>query len=432
MRRNPGIFITLPPNVYSGMKKCNTLVFCSTLFFLLLSVSGLFGQRKHIDPAERELLSLEVVNYPCPGTATFTEDFEGGLPSGWTILDIDGNTPRPQTNLNPGWQIITDYLDTSNTAIASASWYTLPDSSDDWLIMSQMTLGQNTCFSWNAYGADPLYGEKYELRISTTTPDTAGFFAEPALVTVEAETGNETFRSVNLQDYAGQTVYLAFRHTTYNGFILVLDDFKTSENGAALDIGVDSLTTIEAMDSVVWQFSGAVRNYGTDTLDAFDLSYSIDGGPAKTEVFDTIIFPPNYGFFFLHDSLYLPDGPGTHTICIWSENPNLSPDQNLSNDTLCVNFTVSPFVAIDPMVELDRQFRVWPNPTQSLLYVDSELQGGEEWALTLLSLAGRELNTTSLQPGKPAILDMDRLPAGLYLLRIQGAGGTVFRKVLKQ
>ena len=248
MRRNPGKVLPLPPNSFSSMKISLLRLVSSALLLLTIFSSATFGQFFE--------------HYPCPGNATFSEDFESGFPTGWQVLDLDGFTPRTPTGLNPGWQLITDYKDSSNMVMASPSWYSLPDTSEDWLITDQITLGNETCVSWWAYAADPFFAESYELRISNTTADTAGFFAEPAVVTINAESGNRSYRSANLSDYAGQSVYLAFRQTSFDKFILVLDDLTTTEYTTMVDIGVDSMVPIEPIATVAYQFSGAVRNYG--------------------------------------------------------------------------------------------------------------------------------------------------------------------------
>lgn len=434
MRRNPGKVLPLPANSFSSMKNSYLRLFCSTLLLLTLSVSSLFGQRKHVDPdLQNQVPSpLAVENYPCPGTPTFTEDFELGLPAGWSVLDVDGLTPRSQTGLNPGWQVIQDYKDTANTAMASPSWYSLPDTSNDWLIMDQMTLGNQTCISWLGYSADGFFPESYELRISTTTNDTTGFLAEPVVMTVAAESGEKTYHSANLSDYAGQTVYLAFRQTSFNNFILVLDDIQTTEYATSLDAGVDSLTTITPQASVAWQFSGAVRNYGTDTITAFDLAYSIDNGPIMVEVFDSIILPPNHGFFFLHDSLFTSATTGTYDLCMWSENPNLSVDDDINNDSLCTTFTVTPFVGIEPALDFDEYFRVWPNPAGSTVKIDTRLPQPADWQLSLMSMEGREVFTSQMSPTGPTELDIAHLPAGMYVLKGTSAEGQWHRKIVKQ
>ena len=71
----------------------------------------------------------------------------------------------------------------------------------------------------------------------------------------------------------------------------------------------------------------------------------------------------------------------------------------------------------------DTPLRVWPNPTDDLLFV--ELRGAEIATVALYDLQGRVVETrhgTSLQGGT-ATVNMRNVPAGVYVLRVTDAEG---------
>ena len=76
----------------------------------------------------------------------------------------------------------------------------------------------------------------------------------------------------------------------------------------------------------------------------------------------------------------------------------------------------------------DTPLRVWPNPTDDLLFV--ELRGAEIATVALYDLQGRVVETrhgTSLQGGT-ATVNMRNVPAGVYVLRVTAADGKEYRQ----
>jgi hypothetical protein len=81
---------------------------------------------------------------------------------------------------------------------------------------------------WWAMVSDSGFPDGYEVRISTTDATPAGALANPALLVVSQEEPDWTARSVSLADYAGRTVYLAFRNNSDDMYLLDVDDVRVS------------------------------------------------------------------------------------------------------------------------------------------------------------------------------------------------------------
>lgn len=185
------------------------------------------------------------------------EGFEGEVfpPAGWAMLDEDGDG-----NL---WfaYAAENSAHTGTRSAASASWF---DGSaltpDNWLMTPALNI-ENDSYMLEFYvGAqDPDWAEeKYAVLISTTDTDPASF------TSVWEETladGEWHMREVDLTDYAGEQIYIAFRHYDVTDmFYIKIDDVKVYGAGAPQpdDIFYTATVEIPAGDIEYKYFSDAV------------------------------------------------------------------------------------------------------------------------------------------------------------------------------
>lgn len=379
---------------------------------------------------------LAVAAFPCTGDSILKERFENGIPTGWMVLDLDTLNPTSGTMLNPGWQSRVDYRDSMNQVVVSPSFYQPSGTSEDWLISPQVTLGNNSCFSWLAYSQDQYFLESYEVRISTGTADTASFFAQPALLSVAEENFDPTYRSLNLSAYAGQTVYLAFRHTSNDKFVLALDDFSLSEV-EMLDEGVLSISPLNINKGDTVKFTGELLNYGSDTVQSVSLSYQIDGGSIETILLDSLSHRPNFSLDFSHDSLWITDTlDAFFTMCAWTSQPNGGTDQDPLNDTLCVQLRVGSPIGILKPTELGWDIGLGPNPVKRYFRLNLEaVPAGQALDIRVLSPSGKVLERRShrVSGGEQLGFSLAGRPAGLYFIQVLTQDGHSWTgKILKQ
>jgi Secretion system C-terminal sorting domain/Cleaved Adhesin Domain len=412
------------------MRNLTTKSLCLLSMLGFLTVATLQGQslQRSTMPQAADKVSATTELLPCSGSVLFSEDFENGIPAGWIVIDADTFTPRTETQLAKGWQSRADYRDSlNNKVVVSPSWYryTTTGKSNDWLISPLITLGSNSCLSWRAFSQDQYFKESYEVRIATVA-DTTAFLANAALLTVAAESGTPHFTSASLLAYAGQSVYIAFRQTSQDRFVLCLDDVRVS-NVNTLDIGAYAITygAPDIGDTVRMRFQ--VANYGSDTVRSFQALYTVDGGAPKSMAITAVSLPPNSTVAFNHDSLYVSDSIDAFLpLCAWTVLPNAAVDQDITNDTLCVTMTVGhPVGTVDPRVAM-AQLQVYPNPFSSAvsLRVDG-LQRPTQATVTVLDLQGRLLqqHAARLVSGAPISLDLSALAAGMYVVKVQVTGG---------
>ncbi|WP_395377904.1 choice-of-anchor J domain-containing protein [Marinicella sp. W31] len=149
-------------------------------------------------------------------------------------MDNDGNTPDPSVSeFIIGWLVSENRINpqTGNFTIQSTSWYSPPSTSDDWLITPAINIGVREELMWAARSTDSNFLESYVVYFSTTTPTIAGCLANPPLFTISGENSSVFVnRAIDLAavGHANQAIYVCFRHTSTDQFILEIDDIQVA------------------------------------------------------------------------------------------------------------------------------------------------------------------------------------------------------------
>ena len=172
---------------------------------------------------------------------------------------------------------------------------------DNWMVLPAMSLpeGSNLILSWYEKGQDTGYAaEKYSVYISTTGNTVEDFTTAAANFTA---TKNWVGRNVELNQYAGQTVYIAFRHHDVTDmYILDIDDIKVSTERVSINEvesdmislypnpasemvsinaeGLEGMVTVQILDltgRVMMQQEGAAQNFRFDVSSFAKGSYFV-------------------------------------------------------------------------------------------------------------------------------------------------------------
>lgn len=191
-------------------------------------------------------------------TTLFEENWDGTGPgvSGWTLNNVDGLTPYAEENdplpglITDAWNVLSladiqgavsetyEYpaaaTGMAGNIIASNSWYTPAGTANDWLISPAITIPADATtasltFAATSMGAE-AYLEDYEVNISTTTNAIASF---TLLQNVPNELNTGNFRTISLNDYTGETIYIAFRNIGNDQYVMLLDNIKVVSDGTA-------------------------------------------------------------------------------------------------------------------------------------------------------------------------------------------------------
>ena len=74
---------------------------------------------------------------------------------------------------------------------------------------------------------------------------------------------------------------------------------------------------------------------------------------------------------------------------------------------------------------------LYPNPASASVACNLALLPAGPYTVTVLSLTGQQLLVNEAQGGQETDLDVATLPAGVYLVRIQGAALSVTQRLVK-
>lgn len=405
----------------------------SPFFFFLLLTSFSYGQyatsRSGDTPAPSSLRT-----FPCGGVTIYEENFsglaQGQLPQDWATFDADTFAINPNLSyLTKGWQAILDFKDSTNTAMAAPSWFANADTSDyrdNWLMTKKVQLGPNTCLSWYGYSQDIYYPERYEVRISTTTQDTAAFLDSAAVRLVSAEFYSLNYRSVNLAKYANKQVYIAFRQKSNDKFVLVLDNVRFGEVLKKDPAMFSIRTTPKADTSKLVYIRGSIINSGSDTLVVdsakLQLNYRIDGGTIESMTINQkVTIVPNDTMNWVHDSIWkTPTVFGIKKIEAWFSGVVGQP---VNNDTAKIDFEVVGIKQSIPLAAI----KLYPNPTKEKLWVwMDETAAIEKPSIKIWDMLGRQTIPNISQDKTLQEIDIQSLQTGIYFVQVSDKSGRIW------
>ena len=196
-----------------------------------------------------------------------SEDFENGIPSTWLNIDADNDGYAWMEGTAPG----VSGHNGSNGCAYSCSYYDgTVLTPNNWLITPAINLTANADLTFWVAAQDASYAaEHYGVYISTTGTATSNFtllFEE----TIDANGGSRVQgtwkqKTVNLANYTGQTVYIAFRHFNCTDmFYFNLDDVEIfaqptdptiSVVPSTIDFGSTMLGTSKTSSAVVTAYN---------------------------------------------------------------------------------------------------------------------------------------------------------------------------------
>src|SRR5690606_17371258 len=142
-------------------------------------------------------------------------------------------------------------------------------------ILPAINLTENNILTYNALGGGGRGDNSYEVLISTTNSDLSSF--STTLLSISAEQNAWNQRNVDLSSYANQQVYIAFRNTSYDGYILAIDDIVISEV-TNYDVALEEILVPDnVIESNEVPVKVAIKNNGL-LLNSCEISWSLNNG----------------------------------------------------------------------------------------------------------------------------------------------------------
>jgi hypothetical protein len=172
----------------------------------------------------------------------YSENFDAGMPAGWTQIDANNDAMGWEHSSNPASYFVAG-TDLSGSGHNSSTGFVLSGSysnvtnqaitPDNWLISPAITLTSNSDLSFYVCAQDASYAsEHYGVYITTGSGTTTSEFTLLFEETMDANGGSRVqgtwgHKTYSLANYTGQTVHIAFRHFNCNDmFVLNLDDVE--------------------------------------------------------------------------------------------------------------------------------------------------------------------------------------------------------------
>ncbi len=221
-----------------------------------ISIEVLFDADVNIEN-NKKTFEFQVLENP-----VMSWDFEDGQhPADFTFRVKDGGTVNPSAGeeFNEyGWGIfnIPQHELYGEHLLAGTSWLNGTDRADRWCILPPFTPSAESYLVWDVASFNPNFLESYAVMISTNGDDSWYYFTEEEIVFESAEFKT---RGIDLSEYSGRDIYIAFRLRSENCEHLILDNIEFY-GGAAVEF-LDITATVDPEEGMV------------DTLDRFTVTF---------------------------------------------------------------------------------------------------------------------------------------------------------------
>jgi hypothetical protein len=267
---------------------------------------------------------------------------DGSVPTGWTTYG-DGLTNHytsPST-LNDSWSAL-------QQAMVCITWTEESSAVDRWLVTPQVTVPTtNPMLVFDIagvnFGPESPYAESLKVMVSTTDNQKASFSVLEDLGNLLE--GNNTY-GVNLSSYAGQSIYLAFACYTADGTYIFLDNVEVKTVAANCISAVSATAPAYSPQNGNCNVNLTVRNEGSSSLAAFDVTYSVNGGDEQT-LNVTGVDVASFAYYTYTFPVQMLD-LGVALINITVSNPNNDTDADESdNSTSCETNVYDPASVTD-------------------------------------------------------------------------------------
>ena len=270
---------------------------------------------------------------------------------GFLLRNVDNRTPDAQVAyVNEAWERREDFGSNVGDSVAfSTSYYSPVGAADDFMWTPVQTIQPNTTLFWNAKAYDPAYPDGYEVRIMVAPNVPSGgtgvlgnqVSASTVIFSTAAESTSWTSHSIPLNAYSGQNVYIGFRNTSNDKFILVIDDIElrviNNYDLSAITPTQNPYTVAPANQLTTAQnfkLEAAVRNYGIQacTNVSFNCQVFKDGILETTVTSNSVSSLASGATTALLTATYTPTSEGVYTFKYFPAATET--DENTANDTI--------------------------------------------------------------------------------------------------
>lgn len=298
-------------------------------------------------------------------TVLLNENFQGvavgtTAPAGWTITK---DTP------SYGWQF-------GSNSDVSSSYFTVPahtkvactndDKHDDstavlnkadrdMIITPSIDLtGRTGCLlTFDAY-----YEGHSGYEVATVEVSTNGGTSWTTEYTLTGATSWQTAITVNLSNYVGNTIKVAFKYNDQNtwGYGLAIDNVVIKETPplevALTSLTMDAFTPVTLSPITTIPVKGVLTNYGANNINSATINWTVNGSPVQSETVTGLNIATGASATFTTTAGVSLPTPSAYNINVWVSAPNNGTDGDTTNNTKTTTVVgLTGFVTKNVMIE---------------------------------------------------------------------------------
>ena len=218
------------------------------------------------------------------GKVYLETDFDNGIPSDFTLVDMDENpVSAPNYNnatVSDSWAANLADVKTNSAAFSfSSCQYDYPV--ENWMITPAVHIGSDAAIlRWDARSMHYDLPESYKVMVSEGSSSTSDF---KEVCRVDGEGYQWQTRAVSLAPYAGKDVYVAFVCTSDDKFILAIDNLFIGEPSDSRLVVKDTSRRFVGSSSPTAVAKGFIVNVGAP-VGIESLECATDGGAISQPV----------------------------------------------------------------------------------------------------------------------------------------------------
>lgn len=237
----------------------------------------------------------------------FTTSFEDGIPSSFTLHDVDQRTPSNDMQ-KIGFTVGTPWIDilepdgNGNHIACSTSWYKNAGKSNDWMVTEGIEIkSEKAVLRWRSRASDKDYRDGMAVYVSEKGTNVDDFDTSAPVYQAKKENYVWTEHTVDLSAYKGKKVYIAFVNNSTDANCLYVDDIFVGVP-SKVNISLDLARVSKTYGDIV--VSGNAFATDKQSHKGFSVGYRVNGKTVE-QTFDQTITADGKTAFTLDTPLHI-------------------------------------------------------------------------------------------------------------------------------
>lgn len=237
----------------------------------------------------------------------FTTSFEDGIPSSFTLHDVDQRTPSNDMQ-KIGFAVGTPWIDipepegNGNHIACSTSWYKNAGKSNDWMVTEGIDIkSEKAVLRWRSRASDKDYRDGIAVYVSEKGTNVDDFDTSAPVYQAKKENYVWTEHTVDLSAYKGKKVYIAFVNNSTDANCLYVDDIFVGVP-SKVNISLDLARVSKTYGDIL--VSGNAFATDKQSHKGFSVGYRVNGKTVE-QTFDQTITADGKTAFTLDTPLHI-------------------------------------------------------------------------------------------------------------------------------